>query len=66
MRNLTNSMLDNMIGANIDGVIESFRIYSNVIGWAFDDDDDLIIETNKTEYILGITDNCITFWINRF
>jgi len=66
MRNLTNSILDKMIKTNVNDVIESLRIYSNVIGWSFDDDDDLIVATDKTEYILGITDNRITFWMNRF
>lgn len=66
MKNLTNSALDSMLKANVDDVIESLRIYTNVISWAFDDDDDLIIETDKTEYILGIANNHITFWMNRF
>ena len=64
MRDLTNSMLDEMIGVNVDDVIENLRIYKNVIGWAFDEVDDLIIETNKTRYILGIVGNHIAFWIN--
>ena len=63
MKNLTNSMLDKMIGVNVDDVIESLRIYNNVIGWAFDEVDDLIIETNKTRYILGIVGDYIAFWI---